>query len=44
MFWLEVVTLALMIGLSLWASGWLKRHPERTLRQVLGGWAWARWP
>ncbi|WP_104989560.1 hypothetical protein [Deinococcus sp. NW-56] len=36
MFWLEVLTLAVLVGLSLWTSGWLKRHPELTLRQVLG--------
>lgn len=36
MFWLEVLIFAVIVGLSLWTSGWLKRHPELTLRQVLG--------
>lgn len=36
MVWLELLIFAALIGLSLWTSGWLRRHPELTLRQALG--------
>lgn len=36
MFWLEALTFAVMVGLSLCALGWLRQHPELTLWQVLG--------
>lgn len=35
MFWPELLTFAVLVGLSLWASGWLRRHPALTLRGVL---------